>query len=585
MILLLALIPLFNGYAQTLDPARAVDWRLAGYRGSLQVPVHWVDFLSAGGVADGLTPNDSVLAGILDTLSDPATVIFFPQGEYLFRHPVSISKSVRFAGVSAAASVLKFDLQEEDHCIKIQGNATGTESPLTAGVSKDSVVLEVADAGAFLPGEIIEIMENDSALVTSSWALNTTGQINRIDSIAGNRIFLHSPMRRSFDTVHHAKIIRIAPVEEVFLESLKIERMDTTIQQTSNVFFNYARNCRIKCVESIYCNYAHINVCNSTGIEISGCFIHEAFGYGDGGKAYGVMLESASGECLVTGNIFDHLRHSMILQAGSNGNVFAYNYSRNPYWTDVTLPANSAGDIVLHGNFPYCNLFEGNICQNIVIDDSHGANGMFNTFFRNRAELYGIFMNTTTPTNDQNFIGNEIPNTGLLLGLYFLSGTGHFEYGNNVKGTITPAGTTNLPEASLYLDTVPEYYQSFSVWPPIGLPNPLNAYSTAPRDHYLAGIMTVCNDTVAGFGIPEMQTQYGFRCVPNPTSGRLEVIPVNGEARMISSIEVLTLTGRLLQRTSNTAVVDLGRLSDGLYLLKVTTDDGCTTVIKVIKIP
>tara|TARA_B110000091_G_scaffold188339_1_gene210108 strand:- start:126 stop:455 length:330 start_codon:yes stop_codon:yes gene_type:complete len=98
----------------------------------------------------------------------------------------------------------------------------------------------------------------------------------------------------------------------------------------------------------------------------------------------------------------------MLLQSGANGNVFAYNYSLNPFWTST--PSNSAGDMVLHGNFPYANLFKENIYRNIVVDNSHTPNGSYNTFLRNRAEGFGIFFSSSN-CPDQNFIRNDIPNT------------------------------------------------------------------------------------------------------------------------------------------------------------------------------
>ena len=78
----------------------------------------------------------------------------------------------------------------------------------------------------------------------------------------------------------------------------------------------------------------------------------------------------------------------MLLQAGTNGNIYSYNYSLQQKRTE--LPSDAAGDIVLHGNYPYANLFEGNIAQNIGGDASHGMNGPANVFFRNRALHYGI---------------------------------------------------------------------------------------------------------------------------------------------------------------------------------------------------
>ena len=69
---------------------------------------------------------------------------------------------------------------------------------------------------------------------------------------------------------------------------------------------------------------------------------------------------------------------------------------KDPFWTGTVLPSDAAGDLVLHGNYPYANLFEGNILQNLVVDDSHGLNGPYNTFFRNRADNYGIVMSNAS---------------------------------------------------------------------------------------------------------------------------------------------------------------------------------------------
>jgi len=91
----------------------------------------------------------------------------------------------------------------------------------------------------------------------------------------------------------------------------------------------------------------------------------------------------------------------VLLQSGANGNVISYNYSLNPNQSD-SPPANGAGDLVLHGNYPFANLFEGNICQNVMIDASHGINGPYNTFFRNRVQLYGIIMSPSPATDSMN---------------------------------------------------------------------------------------------------------------------------------------------------------------------------------------
>jgi len=179
------------------------------------------------------------------------------------------------------------------------------------------------------------------------------------------------------------------------------------------------------------------------------------------------------------------------LQSAANGNVIAYNYSKDPFWTGTILPSNSAGDIVLHGNYPFQNLFEGNICQNIVIDNSHGINGPYNTFYRNRAELYGIFMNDGAG-DLQNFIGNEI--THPLLGQYFKTGKAHYEFGNNRNQVIIPPNTSQLTTNTLFLESNPDCLTDFTNFPSIGYPNKLNEGKNAAKERHENGFSAICSD-------------------------------------------------------------------------------------------
>jgi hypothetical protein len=74
----------------------------------------------------------------------------------------------------------------------------------------------------------------------------------------------------------------------------------------------------------------------------------------------------------------------MTVCEGVNGNVFAFNFSRGQAWTFHGLPNLFQGaDLCLHGRFPYANLFEHNVVEFVYADDSHGANGPYNTFLRN----------------------------------------------------------------------------------------------------------------------------------------------------------------------------------------------------------
>jgi len=119
-----------------------------------------------------------------------------------------------------------------------------------------------------------------------------------------------------------------------------------------------------------------------------------------GGQGYGVNLEDNAEYCLIENNIFYDLRHAMIAQDGSQYNVFGYNYSRKPHQTNVpVMDSKFIGDMVLHGRDdepgsvgPTKNLFEGNVGKFIWIDSFWGENGKNNTFLRNRASKYGLWI-------------------------------------------------------------------------------------------------------------------------------------------------------------------------------------------------
>jgi hypothetical protein len=567
-------------FGQTLSPSRAVNWSLAGHKGPYLSPVDTIDFVNAGGFNNGVTPNDSLLTAVLASVGSTPVVIYFPKGNYLFKKRININKSVIIKGKSSDSTIFTFNLLTESDLFYVYGSSTGIETQIINDIVKDSSRLLVSNASLFSKGDFIILSENDTTLITSAWAMHTTGQIVQIDTIVNNYIWLQSPLRRDYYVSRAVKITKLNPVKNVGIESIKIAPTNATVAQTNNIAYQYASNCWVKCIKSSKCNYSHIDVRSSTNIVVTGSYFEEAFSWGDGGKGYGIMINSTSGECLVMDNIFKHLRHSMIFQSGANGNVFAYNYSREPYWTDVTLPSSSAGDMVLHGNYPYCNLFEGNIGQNIVIDDSHGKNGMYNTYFRNRAELYGIFMNFNPATDYMNIIGNEVTNTGFLLGLNLIYGNNHFRFGNNIKGSIDPLGTNNLPEASLFLNFTPAYYLSNSHWPPVGPPNTINSYKNEAYSRYLAGQYNDCNVDEIIVNIDENKDSENIIIYPNPSRNYINIVADENE---IAEIAIYSSSGKMLLAISKQKTIDVSALNSGLYFIVIRFNNGNSIAKKIIK--
>jgi hypothetical protein len=575
----------FSSVAQTIPSARTVNWSLAGLRDSVPDFQNVVNIKDYGANADGITPDDSAFNAAMSALGGSAGVIFFPADTYAFAQSMTLPDSIILRGEGADSTMLKFVAPVSGDLIRITGNATSTKSFLVNDALKEDSYIIVDSSFLFVAGDYIKLTFNDSLLVLSTWAYNTVGQIIEVDAVSGDTLHLASPLRMDYPLSGNPMITKINPKKNVGIECLKILRTVTDAFQSSNISIGYAAKCWLKGMESDSCNFAHVEISNSTNIRIFNSYFHDAFDYGGGGKGYGVMIQFTSGECLVENNNFKHLRHSMILQAGANGNVFGYNYSIDPFWTGVSLPANSSGDMVLHGNYVFSNLFEGNIGQNIVIDDSHGSNGPYNTFFRNRADLFGIFMNNAPASNNQNLVGNEITNNTFPYGLYLINGTGHFEYGNNVKGTITPAGTNTLPDTTYYLNAKPSYLNNISQYPLIGIPNTFTVGDNRAKLNYAENILTYCASLTPDSLITDAQTlnieSLTINVFPNPAESELHIHLSSEETFTLSIInsigEVIAVTDVVKEKTVTTTA-----LSSGIYYLRFSNTNKESFYKKII---
>lgn len=462
--------------AQDIPPHRRTSWVNAGLDQTFYYSktVVLTDFNAD---TTGASSNDLALETAIQSLDGPGRILF-PPGKYLFLQSISLPDSIVMEGTTdpltnSPISYLLCSPGNNKDGIQLVGKEVDSGfKPSSPPVQGDAFIL-LEPFHSFIIGDIIRLHAmDDSLLVNNSWAYHTTGQITSITAIVEDTLFLEQPLRRSYDPKLLPHIYHVIPRQQVHIKCFQIERLDSTLSQSANISFTHARNCSVRGVSSALCNFAHIDIRSSSRITVDYSFFTNAFNFGGGGKAYGVVLQAGSSSCYIHANNFKQLRHSILLQSGANGNVIAYNHSTTPYWTGTFLPADAAGDVVLHGNYPYMNLFEGNMVQNIVIDNSHGMNGPYNTFFRNRAALYGIFMNTGPASNQQNFIGNQVTNTASpFYGLFSLQGLDHYVFGNMVKGSIQPNGTNEPTNLTLFDYPFNSYYENITQIPPLQVDN------------------------------------------------------------------------------------------------------------------
>ncbi len=565
--LLILQVP-FICQSQTLPTNRSVDWKLAGLKDTSTIGFLEIDMQLLGLNDNGIISNDLLLDSVLNEVGDQGTILTFPEGDFLFEQTIHLPNNIVIRGAGTESTTFHFDLDGSGHSFVIQGdNDNGSTTSIINDAWKDNDFIVVDDPSLFSPGDWVRVLLNDSSLVTSSWAYKTVGQVVQILDIENDKLVLKSPLRMDYHTAQLPYIVRMSPAKNVGIECLKIHRIDNTApSQTSNVYFSYAVNCWINGIESENCTFSHVQARRSSNIHVSNSYFHHAFEYGGNGRAYGVMLHITTNECLVENNIFEHLRHSMIVQAGANGNVFAYNYSLDPYWEST--PSNSAGDIVLHGNYTYANLFEQNICQNIVIDNSHGPNGPFNTMFRNRSEGYGIFFSSNN-SPDQNFLGNEVTNSSFPYSLvnYTILGSGHFIHGNNNKGIIHPSGTELLPDVSYAYAQKPDFLDN-SEWAGIGSPNVMGSKSIPTYDRFHNGMLftNICSSSYAATEL--IDESEAISVYPNPSSTYFYVkgIPNEFSISVYNSLGVLILNNSAFTKSDR---VDLSTLPKGLLLVRV----------------
>jgi hypothetical protein len=400
-------------FSQTGPNDRLTNWLVAGNTPDLMLPSNIVHF--SMGVSGNTGDNSPLLQQLLNQTTAPA-IIQIPQGTFRFESQVLVPQGLILRGMGAGITILNFEMGGANTpCIRIQGNEIATEHLVSQDleVGAQQVHFATTVPAGITTGDYIRFIQDDATLLNDSWAHRRTGQISKVTGVSGATLDLYSPMRMPHTTANNARVRKVNPVRNVGLACFTLNRVDVAADPragVSNIHISYAADCWIKGVESHRCNYAHVEILYSSNLHISDSYFHDAFSFGTGGRAYGVMMHFATSECRVENNVFRRLRHAMILQAGANGNVFAYNHSAETLNQLLT----TSSDMVCHGNYAYRNLFEGNVGSGGTVDNSHGGNGPFNTFFRNRTTGFATFIGTlgynvtgNGANHSQNFMGNE----------------------------------------------------------------------------------------------------------------------------------------------------------------------------------
>ena len=480
-----ALLPIFD-----LPQQSRARWARAGMS-AVPATTTTLNVKTYGATGNGTTDDTTAIKNAISKAA-AGNVVYLPAGTYRITKTLYLKSNMILRGDGAALTSLIFEGSGTvSRCIGIthwDGDQTTTYVTVTDGMAFGSTEVTVSSASGFAAGDIVEIEEdNDPAWgLSSTWQQRLPGQINRVTAVdaAKGRLTLARQLRHTFTAVRHPRLRKLVMYANTGIENLFIRRKDAI--EGFTIEMKFAVNCWVRNVESYMTYKAHVWMDRSYECDVRQNYFHDSFVFGGDGQGYGVCSGKHTSDCLIENNVFYHLRHSMIVGIGANGNVYGYNFSSERALDPVhgTLQP----DISVHGNYVFLNLFEGNVLEDADLPDYYEPAGPGNTLFRNRISNSGTAIDVGS--DGQNLLGNVLTQGTISTESTVKS---IVDYGNvkcaTTKNVVWPETTAGALPDSFYRSVPPDFILNASgvSWPPIGPDVPLNAVTPA-QQRYVSGM-------------------------------------------------------------------------------------------------
>lgn len=435
-----------------IDDKRATDWTLAGVAGGLP-DASWTPCGASIDAYDGAPDkiNTALAACGANQYVALGAGTFHLSGSIDFAHKDHVV--LRGAGASktklvfSAASKVDCNLGNETLIAICSKDKTDLYSspPVydwTGGLAQGSTTLTLSGNASIVTGSMLFLSQNDdgySGYPASGAATDnggyfvcadkyqtgpTTGcsydgpdgtypspfthrwqyEVVVVTNVAGNDVTVTPPIRHpNWRSGQHPTAMVQQPVVGSGVEDLSID-----VGNDQNIGYGIdiwaCDGCWVSGVEvKNFYNWG-IGLNWSVHGQIQDSYVFD--GAGTGPDSYGMRL-STTASSLVVNNIFHHIRASLVFDEPDCGSVVAYNYSvAQWYASDAMFAAfwpHSAGD-----DF---QLYEGNVSNGIVMDDSHGSH-LSETIFRNFSTGWESCANGlcgTEPTKDFGATPNPWP--------------------------------------------------------------------------------------------------------------------------------------------------------------------------------
>ena len=295
-------------------------------------------------------------------------------------------------------------------------------------------------------------------------------QVVHVARVDGRRVTIERPLYVSYTNGPRVYLLP-SMLENAGLEGLRLQSTASsgTGIEYKNINMESCGRCWVtNCESDMAVDRSHIYLSDCYGCEVRNNYLNDAYNHNSGAD-YAIFLEFRNSENLIENNIVRKARHSMIMNGGS-GNVFAYNFTVDPYMGEYH---NSLPESVTHAAHPYMNLWEGNVCPNLEFDFTHGSSS-HNTVFRN-------YLNMTSTNPD-----TRRPMTGALFAVTIAYYNNYENVVGNVIGLYGSANTAKAYQIRADEDRVPCIYK-LGYYDDGGTPTPSAALSGKVETTLLRG--------------------------------------------------------------------------------------------------
>ncbi len=474
------------------------------------------------GSAESITP---ALLKIIDSVTGP-TILYFPAGTYKIGTTNIWGKSdLVLRGAGPDKTILE---TTSGACLDIRGvGGRYTWDQLPEELKPRKIVADVAPGDSTVPvestaglavGDMVMVAEllDQYSYDAAKWGIGGAFLVTRVTP---HSITVNLPLAVGLQAVKNpakqALVAKLQPARNIAIEDLKIDHVSR--EKGVTIWARRCYNLMLRNLELANTSENHILVEMSQQVVVRDCYIHDAQDKGGGGNGYGVQVDNLVTRMLVTNNIAKDCRHQYVIQGGGpNYNICAYNLSvdtvrdhvlthdvseaKNGDWifspsvNKLGVEGTLEADFTMHGNYPYCNLVEGNVGYMFISDRSHFWNGPKNMTFRNEIKgqprpynywQEGVGYWIDGESDSQNCIGNVFVNNCTISLKPHQGPRGPLDtfiaanvFGGKVDWGALTVGAKLPP--SLYLTKRPDFWPDDLPWPAFGPDVPNSATNKIP---------------------------------------------------------------------------------------------------------